>query len=142
MRVLIASDHAGFDLKETLKASPLAEWIDLGPKDDERVDYPDFAKRLCEEFLNDSDHLYDFAVLVCGSGQGMAITANKFQNIRAALVWNNEIAALARGHNDANVLCLPSRFISSEEALDFTKIFFTTEFEGGRHLDRVNKIED
>lgn len=135
--VLIASDHAGFDLKERLKkARPDIDWIDKGPFDTSRVDYPDFADRVAREVVRDGK----FGVLVCGSGQGMAIRANKFRGIRAALVWSDEIAKLSREHNDANVLCLGARVSDHAAAERWLEIFLTTSFAGGRHADRVKKI--
>ncbi|MEK7355213.1 MAG: ribose 5-phosphate isomerase B [Bdellovibrionota bacterium] len=135
--VLIASDHAGFDLKERLKAKrPDIEWIDKGPTDTSRVDYPDFADRVAREVVRDGKP----GVLVCGSGQGMAMRANKHRGIRAALVYSDEIAKLAREHNDANILCLGARVSDHTAAERWLELFLTTKFEGGRHTDRVKKI--
>lgn len=136
--LLIASDHAGFELKEKLKTLlPAYEWIDLGPANTERVDYPDFAKKLVERVAKDQT----MGVLVCGSGQGMAIAANRHPGIRAALAWNEDVAKVAREHNDANILCLGARFIDSTLAGRLVDIFTATPFEGGRHANRVRKIE-
>lgn len=136
-RLLIASDHAGFELKEQLKAlRPDLPWQDLGPTTADRVDYPDFAGKLARELKPEND----YGVLVCGSGQGMAIAANRHPHVRAALVWNEEITKLSRSHNDANVLSLAARFTTSEQAKQLLDLFLTTPFEGGRHQDRVAKL--
>ncbi|MFK8137041.1 MAG: ribose 5-phosphate isomerase B [Bdellovibrionales bacterium] len=138
-KILIASDHAGFELKEQIKNHFLNyEWDDLGTDSKERVDYPDFAKKLCNELLEKNEA--HFGLLICGSGQGMAITANKFPNIRAALCWSKESAELSRSHNNANVLALGERLTDKKLALEIVKQFLTTEFEGGRHQDRIEKI--
>lgn len=138
MRIPIASDHAGFELKaELIKRFPSIEWDDLGPHSKDSVDYPDFADQVASRVSSQDGAK---GVLICGSGQGMAMRANKYPKVRAALVWNDDIAKLARQHNDANVLCLPGRCISSEEAVRFVKLFFETTFEGGRHAGRVAKI--
>lgn len=136
MKVLIAADHAGFELKQKLIAD-LSEisFEDLGCHSLDSVDYPDFAKKLTSKIVQEQKGL-----LICGSGQGMAISANKAPDIRAALCWTKEIAALARQHNNANVLCLPSRFLSIDEAKEILTTFLNTEFEGGRHQRRVDKI--
>ncbi len=135
--LLIAADHAGFELKELLKkARPNIEWEDLGPANTDRVDYPDYAYKLAERVSKDGSR----GVLICGSGQGMMIGANRFQKVRAALAWIPEIAKLARTHNDANVLCLAARFTTPEAAVEILDIFLNTEFEGGRHADRVTKL--
>lgn len=139
-KLFIASDHAGFALKESLKKQfSDYVWEDLGPASEDRVDYPDFARVLCEKVI--ASEYQALGVLICGSGQGMAISANKHKGIRAALCWTPEIAVLSKEHNNANVLCLSSRHI--DEALNFEifKSFMATEFAGGRHLDRINKIE-
>jgi ribose 5-phosphate isomerase B len=139
-RLAIASDHAGYDLKNHLLAElkDLGQATrDLGPENDASVDYPDFAHRLCQ-LVEEGEA--DIGVLICGSGTGMTITANKHPKIRAANCWNTEIAQLARAHNDANVLCLPARFISAAEAVAILKTFISTTFEAGRHEQRVTKI--
>jgi ribose 5-phosphate isomerase B len=140
MKIAIANDHAGFGLKLVLK-----KWLedhayivnDLGTHSEESVDYPDFAHKLANEVAAHTDEM---GILICGSGNGVAITANKNPKIRAALAWIPEIAALARQHNNANVLVLPARFISETEAAAILKAFFEAEFEGGRHQKRVDKI--
>lgn len=134
----IAADHAGFQLKEDLKkALPNVDWVDLGTSDASRVDYPDYADRVAKHVLERGG----FGVLICGSGQGMAIRANRHKGIRAALVWSTDSTRLSREHNDANVICLGARFIDIKLAATLVELFVQTKFEGGRHSDRVNKIE-
>jgi len=139
MNINISSDHAGFDLKKDIieHLSKRFSIEDLGPFSAESVDYPDFAHKLANNLLDDD---VDFGILICGSGNGISMAANKHTNIRAALCWNEELAALSRQHNNANVLSLPARFISSKLALAIVDVFLATSFEGGRHLRRVNKI--
>lgn len=140
LKIAIGADHAGFQLKQELidflKTLKL-EVKDFGTYSDERADYPDFAHpvALAVESLN-----FNYGILVCGSGNGVNMAANKHQGIRSALCWNVEIAELARLHNDANIIALPSRFITSDEAKRMVQVFLTTTFEGGRHKERVNKI--
>ena len=134
----IASDHAGFELKQFIIANfKDMDWEDCGCFDPGSVDYPDFAHPLATYI---SEHPDEKGVLICGSGNGMQMTANKHPNVRAALCWSKEIAALARAHNDANILVLPARFITQKEALEIITTFFETSFEGGRHVKRVEKI--
>jgi len=138
--VAIGSDHAGFDYKEQIKnflSNHNVSFVDLGTLINESVDYPDYAHPVATAVENKEAA---FGILICGSANGVAITANKHQDIRAALCWKTEIAALARQHNNANVICLPARFISIEEAIEMVNIFMKTSFEGGRHENRVNKI--
>jgi ribose 5-phosphate isomerase B len=138
--VAIGSDHAGFDYKEQIKnflSNHNVSFVDLGTLINESVDYPDYAHPVANAVENKEAAL---GILICGSANGVAITANKHQDIRAALCWKTEIAALARQHNNANVICLPARFISIEEAIEMVDIFMKTSFEGGRHENRVNKI--
>jgi len=140
MKIYIASDHAGFELKEQLKKSAIFSDFtleDLGPHNTESVDYPDYAHPLALAVEAQSDSL---GILICGSGNGVCMAANKHTNIRAALAWNEEIASLARQHNNANVLCLPARFITEEVAKTIVTAFIAQTFEGGRHERRVNKI--
>lgn len=136
----IASDHAGYDAKEKVK-NILEELghmpIDFGAHSDESVDYPDFAVQVAEN-INSGEH--DLGILVCGSGQGMCMTANKFENVRGALVYNENSAKLTRQHNNANVLCLPGRELDEGQLKQIVKTWLETEFEGGRHERRVNKI--
>ncbi len=138
--VVIGSDHAGYEYKEIIKAALQAKGIaveDKGTYSADSVDYPDFAHPVATIVEQGAA---TYGILVCGSGNGVCITANKHQGIRAALCWNTELAALARQHNNANVLCIPARFLSSELALEMVDVFSKTEFEGGRHQKRVEKI--
>ena len=140
-KAYIASDHAGYKIKSKLIPYLVLELklntIDCGPCSSERVDYPDFANIVCKKIIKDAD---SFGLLICGSGQGMAIRANKFKDIRAALCWNEESAKMARNHNHANVLCLGARMHKLEDLKKIIKTFFTTEEEIGRHLKRVIKL--
>jgi ribose 5-phosphate isomerase B len=140
MKVAIGGDHAGYDLKELVEAHLQKNGFvfkDFGTHSPDSVDYPDFAHPVSNAIEANE---FDLGILVCGSANGVAITANKHQGIRAAICWTEELAALARKHNNANVLCLPARFIPAELALKILDIFLTTDFEGGRHATRVNKI--
>jgi ribose 5-phosphate isomerase B len=139
-KIAIGCDHAGFEYKENLK-----KWLeangyvlhDFGTYSKESTDYPDFAHPVAEAVETKQ---YDLGVLICGSANGVAIVANKHQGIRAAICWNEELALLARQHNNANIVCLPARFISYEEAEKITDRFLHENFEGGRHQRRVSKI--
>ena len=139
-KIAIGSDHAGYQLKEKL-----ALWLrensfdvaDFGTDSDVAVDYPDIVHPLCRQVEKDDQMT---GILLCGSGNGVAMAANKHQGIRAAVCWDAEIASLAKEHNDANVICLPARFIDFEKAKEIINAFGGTEFAGGRHLDRVKKI--
>lgn len=135
----MAADHAGFEYKEQMiqKLKVDYELVDLGPFTNSSVDYPDFANLVAEKLKIFPESM---GLLVCGSGQGMALRANKFPHIRAALVYSDETAKLAREHNDANVICLGSRFCTLDEALKWTNLFLKTPFAGGRHQTRVAKI--
>ncbi|MEN9444755.1 MAG: ribose 5-phosphate isomerase [Bacteroidota bacterium] len=136
----LAADHAGYQLKEYLKDWLIAqghEVEDFGTYSDERCDYPDFAHPMADSVEN-GEHV--FGLSVCGSGNGINITVNKHPGIRAAYCWNEEIATLAREHNDANVCSLPARFLSEELAVAILKAFIAADFEGGRHQERVDKI--
>ena len=136
----IGSDHAGYELKESLKSylsEKGYEIRDFGCHSINSVDYPDFAHPIASLVEGSKDIK---GILICGSGNGISMTANKHQGIRAAISWKIEIAELARLHNDANILVLPARFITDKEAKDIVDIFFETKFEGGRHQNRVNKI--
>lgn len=136
----IGSDHAGFELKEQMKAFLAKigyEVKDYGTFSDERADYPDFGHAVAKHIENTKDGL---GVIICGSGNGINMTANKHAGIRSALCWNVEVAKLAREHNNANIIALPARFISASEAEEMVAVFLTTEFEGGRHAARVDKI--
>ncbi|MBD1427185.1 ribose 5-phosphate isomerase B [Sphingobacterium arenae] len=139
-KIAIGSDHAGFEYKAILLEFLKEEGYtvdDFGPATGDSVDYPDFAHPVATSIENGQNEL---GVLICGSANGVAITANKHQGIRAAIAWQNEISALARQHNDANIVCIPARFIDIELAKKIVKTFLTTDFEGGRHGTRVNKI--
>ena len=141
MHVAIGSDHAGFELKEKLIAFLVQTGytvLDKGCFSSERADYPDYGHSVAEVIIKKEA---DFGILMCGSGNGISITANKHKGVRAALCWNSEIALLARQHNDANIVVLPARFISEEEARNCVSVFLTEKFEGGRHKDRVDKID-
>jgi ribose 5-phosphate isomerase B len=139
-KIAIGADHAGFELKEKVR-----DWLtrsgfeskDFGTYSSESADYPDFAHPVA---LAVEKKEYDLGILICGSGNGVAITANKHQGIRAAICWNEELASLARQHNDANVLCLPARYISSDLSMKIIDKFLNSSFEGGRHDRRVKKI--
>jgi len=134
----IASDHAGFELKQFITSYfSDFQWQDKGCYSPESIDYPDFAHPLANYL---SEHPEEAGILICGSGNGMQMAANKHPNVRAALCWNREIAVLARTHNNANILALPARFISHEEAIEIVAAFLKTPFEGGRHAIRVAKI--
>ena len=135
-KLYIASDHAGFALKSKL-CDRFESLVDLGTNSEESVDYPDFAHKLTNEVLKDPGNL---GILICGTGVGMSIAANRVKGIRAGLVSNNEIARLIRQHNNANVLVLPGRFMDEEEAIKSVKTFIETEFEAGRHQARIDKI--
>lgn len=140
MRIVIGGDHASPALKaEVVKHLEAKGYAvdDLGPFSDESVDYPDYAHELCSKIETQES---DLGILICGSGQGVAMSANKHASIRAALCWNTEIVKLSREHNDANVLCFGARFVSQELALEMVDVFLSTNFEGGRHQKRVNKI--
>ncbi|RYD77505.1 MAG: ribose 5-phosphate isomerase B [Sphingobacteriales bacterium] len=138
IKIAIGSDHAGFEYKEVLK-NFLSDYEikDFGTQSLDSVDYPDFAHPVASAVENGD---CEFGILLCGSANGVAITANKHQGIRAGLCWENEVASLVRKHNDANVLCIPARFVSEELAKEITTTFLNTEFEGGRHQNRVEKI--
>ena len=139
-KISLASDHAGFNLKENIKKFLIKNKIniiDLGPSSDKRVDYPDYAHKVARKVKISKNNV---GILVCGSGTGMNIVANKHKNIRAAQCFNLKSTKLSRLHNDANVITLGSRLISKNNALKFISIFLKTNFEGGRHLKRVKKI--
>ncbi|MEI7983666.1 MAG: ribose 5-phosphate isomerase B [Bacteroidota bacterium] len=140
LKIAIAADHAGYELKGYIKKT--LETLHFSVKDygsfsDESVDYPDIAHPLASAVHTGK---FNFGILLCGSGNGMAIVANKYKKIRAAICWNEDTAKLARTHNDANILIIPARFVSKEKAVRFCEIFLYTEFEGGRHQRRIDKI--
>lgn len=140
MKIAIGGDHAGFHYKARI-INHLKEAghsvTDFGPESDSSVDYPDHVHPLANSVVSGDSEL---GILICGSGNGVAMTANKHQGIRAALCWTSEISALARQHNNANIICLPARFLAYEYAESLVDIFVSTEFEGGRHQNRVDKI--
>lgn len=137
-KVHIGCDHAGFELKEKLKGYLVGDYevIDYGAYSAESVDYPDYAHPVATAVESQGD----MGILICGSANGVAMAANKHEKIRAAVCWLPEIAELARLHNNANIVCIPARFVSNEIAEEITRVFLVTEFEGGRHEKRVNKI--
>ncbi len=140
MNIAIGNDHAGtyykFKIIEKLKNKGV-QIINYGTDDENSMDYPDAIHPVAEAVESGKA---DFGIILCGSGNGAAMTANHHKKIRAALCWNKELVALARQHNDANILSIPARYVSLEEALEFVNIFLNTDFEGGRHQNRVNKI--
>jgi ribose 5-phosphate isomerase B len=138
LKIAIGADHAGFEYKQALIESlDVSEIKDFGTYSSESADYTDFAHPVA---LAVESGDFDYGILLCGSANGVAITANKHQGIRAAICYNEEVTVPARSHTNANVLCIPSRFVTLEEAKKIIEIFFTTEFEGGRHARRVDKI--
>ena len=138
-KIAIACDHAGFDYKELIKKhlEETYDVQDLGTYSKDSVDYPDFVHPAATSVEKGENEL---GILICGSGQGVSITANKHQDIRCALCWLPELAELARQHNNANMISIPARFITSELAIEIVDQFLTTDFEGGRHQNRVDKI--
>ncbi len=138
--IAIGGDHAGFEVKQIL-VSRLSEWgytvKDFGTNSAESVDYPDFAHPVASAV---DEGTCKVGIVICGSGNGVAMVANKYPNVRAAICWSPVITELSRRHNNANILSLPARFLSSDEAVSLTRIFLETDFEGGRHERRVNKI--
>ncbi len=140
--VALASDHAGFVLKAAIKnwlEEKQIPYTDFGTFTPESTDYPDHAVKAAESVAKGE---HDCGIVICGSGIGVSITANKVRGIRAALCWDVELGKLARQHNNANILALPGRFVSEEKAIEIVESFLTTEFEGGRHERRVRKIHD
>lgn len=140
MKIAIGADHAGFEAKEKIinfMKDNKIYFHDFGTYSNDSVDYPDFAHPVANAVEKKE---YDFGILICGSGQGVNITANKHQGIRSALCWNKQIAALSRQHNDANVLAIPGRFLNDNEIIAIVEAFLNTAFEGGRHANRTQKI--
>ena len=140
MHISIGNDHAGPDLKKdifTLLTSLGHTYTNHGTDTNDSVDYPDFIHPVA---LNVAQNKVDLGIIICGSGNGAAMTANKHQAVRAALCWNKEIVALAKQHNNANILSIPARFVSIVQAVEMVKTFLETPFEGGRHQERINKI--
>ena len=138
-KIFIASDHAGYNLKKNIisKFSKKQKITDLGPQSNNSVDYPDFAKKLSRKVASNKG---SFGILICGSGMGMAITANKTKNIRAALCYSMKNTKLSRLHNNANIITLGERLINKNKAFNLIKVFLGTKFEGGRHLRRIKKM--
>ena len=140
MTICIGNDHAGTDYKFAIKTALEAKGytvLNHGTDSNNSVDYPDFVHPVANDVENQTA---SFGILICGSANGVAMTANKHQKIRAGLCWNKEIVTLIRQHNNANILCIPARFTAIPQALEMVDTFLNTEFEGGRHLNRVNKI--
>lgn len=139
-KIVIASDHAGFELKQIIINELIKLQFDVDDKgcfSADSVDYPDFAHKAAHDV---DKGIVKRGIVICGSGNGVNMTVNKYQHVRSALCWNEEIARLARLHNDANMLALPARFITTDEAIKCLYAFLNTDFEGGRHINRVNKI--
>lgn len=140
MKIAVGGDHAGFEYKKAIieqLESKGIQAIDFGPFSSESCDYPDFVHPVAHAIVNGDCSL---GIIVCGSGNGVAMTVNKHQDIRCALAWEPELAELSRSHNDANVISIPARYVSLEAAKEIVSIFLNTEFEGGRHQKRVSKI--
>ncbi|GGX19826.1 ribose 5-phosphate isomerase B [Aquimarina muelleri] len=140
MKIAIGNDHAGTEYKIEVAAyleSKGIEVVNYGTNENNSVDYPDFVHPVAKDV---NSKKVDFGILICGSGNGVAMTANKYPNVRAGLCWTKEITELTRLHNDANIICIPARFTSLPQAIEMVKTFLDTNFEGGRHLNRVNKI--
>ncbi|MDB9931183.1 ribose 5-phosphate isomerase B [Flavobacteriales bacterium] len=140
MNFTLGSDHAGYQLKEKIKEVLKEKNIafeDKGPFSEESVDYPDFGHKVAESVQNEESN---FGIAICGSGNGINMTVNKYPKVRGALCWTKELCELARQHNNANVLSIPARFISEKLALEIVEAFIKTDFEGGRHERRINKI--
>jgi ribose 5-phosphate isomerase B len=141
LSISIGCDHGGYELKQAIKSyicDKVSVVTDYGCYNEESVDYPDFAHKVCSDVESD---VSDFGILICGSGNGINMAANSHDGIRSALCWSEEIAMLARQHNNANVIALPGRFIETGEGIEAVINFLTTEYEGGRHDNRVNKIK-
>ena len=139
-KISLSSDHAGFKLKEIIKKSLIKKKIkvmDLGPKSNKSVDYPDYAKKVAKNIINKKS---DLGILICGSGTGMAMSANKFKKIRAAVCYNKASTRLSRQHNNANIMALGARLTKKTDAIKLVNVFLNTKFEGGRHLRRVKKV--
>ena len=141
MTIAIGNDHAGTDYKfkilEFLKNKKI-NVTNHGTDSDTSVDYPDFVHPVAKDIIN---NISKYGILICGSANGVAMTANKYSDIRAGICWNNEIVSLIRLHNNANILCIPARFTNIKDVLEMVNTFLTTEFEGGRHQNRINKIK-
>ena len=139
-KIFISSDHAGFNLKESIKKHLIKKklsFYDFGPSKNKKCDYPDYAHKLSKKVAKDKNYI---GILICGSGTGMNMAANKHKNIRAAQCFNEKSTKLSRLHNDANIITLGSRLLTKKNALNCVSIFLSTEFEGGRHANRIKKI--
>ena len=141
MKILIGNDHAGYSLKLSIikNLEDKYEFFDKGSYSNESVDYPDYASIIAKEIQSEKG---DLGILICGTGNGVCMTANKYKGIRAVICWNEEIAKLAKQHNNANIICMPSRFIKEEEAIKIIESFILEKFEGGRHERRIKKINE
>ena len=141
MKILIGNDHAGYSLKLSIikNLEDKYEFFDRGSYSNESVDYPDYASIIAKEIQSEKG---DLGILICGTGNGVCMAANKFKGIRAVICWNEEIAKLAKQHNNANIICIPSRFIKVEEAMKIIESFILEKFEGGRHERRIKKINE
>ena len=140
MKIALGSDHAGFEYKEYIKSYLEAQGIDItdhGTYSNDSVDYPDFVHPVGNDL---DEEKVDYGIVICGSGNGTAMVANKHRSVRCALCWSEELAYLARAHNDANALSIPARFVSKELAIQMVQVFLKSPFEGGRHQIRVDKI--
>ena len=140
MRISIGNDHAGVDYKKYIQEYLFVKDVEVknyGADSLESVDYPDFAHPVSQDV---NDQSSDLGILICGSGNGVCMTANKYEKVRAALCWNKELAKLSKSHNNANIVCIPARFVDKEQALEIVKTFISENFEAGRHERRVNKI--
>ena len=141
MKILIGNDHAGYSLKLSIikNLDDKYEFFDKGSNSNESVDYPDYASIIAKEIQSEKG---DLGILICGTGNGVCMTANKYKGIRAVICWNEEIAKLAKQHNNANIICMPSRFIKVEEAIKIIESFILEKFEGGRHERRIKKSNE
>lgn len=140
MKIAIAADHGGFEMKKALKKHYVQfEWLDLGTDSADSVDYPDFAKKMAKTILS---HEAELGILICGTGVGISIAANRFHGIRAALIYNAEVAKLAKQHNNANVLVFGGRTMAVDDVINSIDTFMQSEYEGGRHQRRLDKIEN
>ena len=141
MKIGIASDHAGFELKSYVMKNLDAElhFTDFGTFGTDSVDYPDFVHPLAAKVNNGE---LDCGIVICATGNGVSMTANKYINVRAALCWNEEITKLARQHNNANILAMPAKFVDKDKAVEMVRLFLNTDFDGGRHLRRIEKIRN
>jgi ribose 5-phosphate isomerase B len=140
MKISIGNDHAGTDYKFAILKHLESKGYTVnnhGTDSNSSVDYPDFVHPVAEDV---ETNIVDFGILICGSGNGVAMTANKYKKIRAGLCWNTEIVSLTRQHNNANILCIPARFTAIHQAIEMVDVFLNTEFEGGRHQNRIDKI--